>query len=125
MRTEWDDPAEVPAPGFDSLPAFVEGWVAVTFRRRVGPAATAARWDPRWWASAEAVTVLAALWRSWEAVRLSADGGAMAGWLVGVGYPLMDRLFSAGGPFAESRAASPPGDPLPCDPPPAGLTFPA
>jgi hypothetical protein len=86
-ETEWDEPGpaadaleeEAKAAGdaleaeaeqqlyFASLPDFVDQFLTKAFRRKFAPNDP---WCTEWWKHGEAVCVLSALWRAWEALRL-------------------------------------------------------
>src|SRR2546421_9688492 len=68
--------AASPEPLYPNVEAWVAGWFAPTFARRLGTT----RWCAQWWLHAEAIVRLEALWRSWETLRLDPNLG-MATWL--------------------------------------------
>src|ERR1041385_2954600 len=55
------------APLYSSVEAWVAGWFAPPFARRLGTT----RWCAQWWLHAEAIVRLEAPWRSWETLRLA------------------------------------------------------
>jgi len=61
------------------------------------------RWCPQWWAHAEALSRLEALWRTWEAARLDPLQG-IAVWYRDFCDPQLLVLFSPAGPFAQCTA---------------------
>jgi len=61
------------------------------------------RWCPQWWAHAEALSRLEALWRTWEAARLDPLQG-IAVWYRDFCDPRLLVLFSPAGPFAQCTA---------------------
>lgn len=74
------EPAEPkgPPPMFDSLEAWVHGWLLPLYRRSLdGSAVTFCR---EWWRHPEAYLRLDALWKSWEYYRRK-PGTGMAVWL--------------------------------------------
>jgi len=115
-------PKPVPPLLFGSTAAWATQMLFPTYRREVLRAGFT--WCPRWWAHAEAVGRLEALWRAWEHHRqLPAMG--MATWWKDYADPTMAALFSPTGPFA---ACTPtrhhdrdPVPPLPQEPPPTAL----
>lgn len=115
-------PKPVPPLLFGSTAAWATHMLFPTYRREVLRAGFT--WCPRWWAHAEAVGRLEALWRAWEHHRqLPAMG--MATWWKDYADPTMTALFHPSGPFA---ACTPtrhhdrdPVPPLPQEPPPAAL----
>lgn len=48
---------------YESVDSWVEGWLQPFWRRRQG------RWCRQWWAHAEALSRLSALWQTWELTR--------------------------------------------------------
>src|SRR5690349_10635881 len=54
--------AAMPESLYPDVEAWVAGWFAPTFARRLGTT----RWCASWWLHAEAIVRLEALWRSWE-----------------------------------------------------------
>ena len=125
---EWDDdpaadPPADPAPSlyYGSVDEFVREYVCKMFRRNVGETGRADyRWSARWWESAEAITRLEALWRSWEHLRLDPATG-MSVWLRDHADHHLGVLMSPSGPWSTSRDTAGPGQPLPYEPPPPGL----
>lgn len=110
-------PAEVvPEPLYPNVEAWVVGWFAPTFARRLGTT----RWCAQWWLHAEAIVRLEALWRSWENLRLDPNLG-MATWLRDHLDPQRQVLMGDSGPFQACEAGehNPPPD-LPVVPAPAG-----
>lgn len=102
---------------YRSVYDWVEQWFAVTFRRNV---AGGTRWCSQWWAHEEALLLLTALWRTWEAARLDTTAG-IARWLTATAYPLLDRLWSSDGTFRMcSVERCRPSSPLICAPKPEG-----
>ena len=110
------DGADERAPLYPNVEAWVSGWFAPTFARRLGTV----RWCATWWAHAEAIVRLEALWRSWEALRLDPAFG-MATWLRDHLDPQRAVLMGDGGPFqaCEDAEHNPPPE-LPVTPAPAG-----
>jgi hypothetical protein len=94
-------------PLYPNLEAWVAGWFAPTFGRRLGTT----RWCARWWLHAEAIVRLEALWRSWETLRLDPNMG-MATWLRDHLDPQRQVLMGDGGPFQACEAGehNPPPD---------------
>lgn len=87
-------------PFYGSLAAWVEGFFAPTFARRLGGHT---HWCSRWWDHAEALLRLEALWRSWEFLRLDPTTG-MGVWLRDFLEPQRLVLMSGDGPFAACDA---------------------
>ena len=115
------DPAEA-AEGVEPLCADVETWVehvyTVVFIRRISQSQ---RWCSQWWAHAEAIIRLSALWRTWEAARVSEEDSAIADWLRTYFDTLNPVLLSDDGPFASCTPQRHSDQrPLPLAPPPAG-----
>jgi hypothetical protein len=96
-----------PEPRYPNVEAWVAGWFAPTFARRLGTT----RWCSRWWLHAEAIVRLEALWRSWETLRLDPHLG-MATWLRDHLDPQRAVLMGDGGPFqaCEGGEHNPPPD---------------
>jgi hypothetical protein len=109
-----EEPA-VPPSGFTSLEQWVTEWFAIVYARRTGGEA---RWCPCWWAHAEAIHRLEALWAAWEALRLDPKLG-MGVWYRDHLDHQLPILTSQRGPFAACNVDrhSPP-DPLPVRPAP-------
>jgi hypothetical protein len=109
-------PELVPEPLYPNVEAWVTGWFAPTFARRLGTS----RWCARWWLHAEAIVRLEALWRSWETLRLDPNLG-MATWLRDHLDPQRQVLMGDSGPFQACEAGehNPPPE-LPVIPAPAG-----
>ncbi len=108
---------EAGGPHYPSLQAWVEAYFAVMFARPVSPAV---RWCASWWAHAEALSRLEALWRSWEAARLDPVRG-MALWYRDVLDPQLGVLLATGGPFAQCTPdRHSPVRALPTEPAPPG-----
>jgi len=113
-----DDP---PTLYYGSVDEFVREFVCPIFGRNVGEETRADyRWSARWWESAEAVTRLEAIWRAWEHLRLDPATGISV-WLRDHADHHLGVLMSPTGPFSRSKDTARPDEPLPYDPPPAGL----
>jgi len=113
------EPAPEPAgPLCPDLTTWVEHIYVTTFIRRLSQTQ---RWCPSWWAHAEAIVRLQALWQTWEAARLATDGAGLADWLRSYLDPINPGLLGPDGPFASCAADrhSEPA-PLPVTAPPAG-----
>lgn len=92
-----DKPAGPVEPEYSSL----EGWViehfAELYARHLGGEF---RWCASWWAHAEAISRLEALWRSWETLRLNPTLG-MATWYRDHLDQQLPILLGQSGPFAK------------------------
>ncbi len=86
-----------PQPPQYTLTEWVEHIYANTFIRRLGQTQ---RWCASWWAHAEAIVRLEALWRTWEAAAASDNGAATAEWLRIYLDPLNGPLLGPDGPFS-------------------------
>lgn len=123
VADEWAEAPPAAAELFyPSLECFVAEQLAPLYRRQLGHGRT---WCRAWWAHAEAITRLEALWRSWEHLRLEPALG-MSVWLRDHADPHMAVLLDPDGPF---KGCSPDRhaarlEPLPVDPPPEGLFTP-
>ena len=109
---------DVLEPLCPDVQTWVEHVYAPVFIRRITPTQ---RWCPSWWAHAEAIVRLTALWRSWEAARASAEEAAMADWLRGSLDQLNPVLLAPDGPFSSctpDRHTDP--TPMPLHPAPPG-----
>lgn len=112
-----------PAPKlfYPSVDRFVAEQLSPLFRRPLGAGRT---WCPDWWRHAEGITTLAALWRSWEHLRLEPALG-MSVWLRDHLRPHMAELLDADGPFhgcsVERGHNADRLEPLKVTPPPAGM----
>lgn len=103
-------------PLYPNVEAWVAGWFAPTFARRLGTV----RWCAAWWRHAEAIVRLEALWRSWEALRHDPELG-MGTWLRDHLDPQRAVLMGDGGPFQACEGAEHnPAPELPHTPAPAG-----
>ncbi len=137
---EWeqDEPAAAPAvdaavtgPGQDaqlyypSVDVFVRELLAPTYRRHLDGGRNRT-WCPRWWAHAEAILRLEALWRAWELLRLDPATG-MSVWLRDHADHHMAVLLDPDGPFkgcTPDKGHSPRLDALPVEDPPVSLFTP-
>lgn len=112
---------EIPQLYYGSVDEFVREFVCPIFCRNVGEEGRADyRWSARWWESAEAITRLEAMWRSWEQLRLDAATGASV-WLRDHADHHLGVLMSPTGPWALSKDTAGPDEPLPYEAPPEGL----
>lgn len=120
-EAELSAPEEMPTLYYGSVDEFVREFVCPVFRRNVGEEGRADyRWSARWWESAEAIIRLEALWRAWEHLRMDASTGISV-WLRDHADHHLGVLMSATGPWARSKDTAGPHEPLPYEPPPAGL----
>jgi hypothetical protein len=112
----------LPPLRYGSVAEWVTEFLFPTYRREVTRAGV--KWCPRWWAHAEAIGRLEALWRAWEHQRQDPALGA-AIWWRDYADPTMAVLFSQTGPFGACRATRhhdrDPIPELPQEPPPAAL----
>ena len=109
--------------GIEPICADVETWVehvyAVVFVRKISQNR---RWCSQWWAHAEAIVRLTALWRTWEAARASEEDSALADWLRTYFDALNPVLLADDGPFASCTVDRHSEQrPLPLTEPPAGF----
>lgn len=105
---------------YPTVAAFVTEQLAPTYRRHLGDGRNRT-WCPRWWAHAEAVDRLVALWRAWEHLRLDAALGMTTWWRLA--DENMDVLLDPDGPFRGCKPTAH-GErlaPLPCEEPPPDL----
>lgn len=114
--------AEQPPPlYYGNVDEFVREFICPIFRRNVGEEGRADyRWSARWWESAEAITRLEAIWRSWEHLRMDPSTGTSV-WLRDHADHHLGVLMSPTGPWALSHDTASPDEPLPYEPPPEGL----
>jgi hypothetical protein len=116
-----EEAAAQPKLYFASLPDFVDQFLTKAYRRHI-PANAA--WCTEWWKHGEAVCVLSALWRAWEALRLE-PGTGMSVWWRDHCYPHMGRLMDPAGTFKNCTRANHyengPLEPLPWGTPPPEL----
>jgi hypothetical protein len=106
---------------FESLEAFVTGYLLRMYRRAVS--GNDATWCREWWRHPEAIARLDALWRAWEYLRLDPATG-MSVWLRDHCDFHMRVLLSGDGPFkgcTPEKHGARPLQPLPSDPMPDGL----
>lgn len=109
-----------PAPLFDSLEAWVNGYLAQIIEVEIGPGM---RWCPQWWRHAGAIARLEALWRAWEHLRLSDDPTAVSVWWRDhADYHLTALMEGTRSPFRQCSADGHRDDlqPLPVEPAPPG-----
>ena len=107
---------------FGSTAQWAEQALFPVYRRDVRRAGLA--WCPVWWAHAEVISRLEALWRAWEHHRQDPALG-MGIWWKDFADPTMAALLDPGGPFTACRVNRhhdrDPIPPLPHDPAPAVL----
>jgi hypothetical protein len=108
--------------GVEPLCADVETWVehiyTVIYIRKISQHQ---RWCPQWWAHAEAIVRLTALWRTWESARISDEESALADWLRVYFDAINPVLLAADGPFASCTVDRHSDQrPMPLDEPPIG-----
>ncbi|WP_040797133.1 DUF4913 domain-containing protein [Nocardia higoensis] len=84
-------------PVYSSVVEFVENYLSVVYRRQVTDISETV-WCPEWFAHAEAVVRLDALWRAWEHLRRDPATG-LSVWLLDHADPHMTKLFDPRGPF--------------------------
>jgi Domain of unknown function (DUF4913) len=96
-----DDTADVEEQTIPPLCADVQTWVehvyVTTFIRTTN---ATQRWCPSWWAHAEAIVRLTALWQTWETARASDDSAGIADWLRTHLDALNPALLAPDGPFS-------------------------
>jgi hypothetical protein len=99
---------------------WVQEWLFPVYRRSV--LGHDRVWCPQWWRHAEAVARLESLWRAWEHLRQDAATG-LSVWFRDHADHHMTILLDADGPFkgCDGRHSDRPLEPLPHDPPPAGM----
>lgn len=106
-------------PAFRDLESWVRDYLALHIRRRLGGSAT---WCPKWWAHAEAISRLTALWMAWEHLRTQDALGMSQWWIYHADPHLAVLLSKDAGPFASCRTDRHVElDPLPCEAAPPGL----
>lgn len=88
---------EVPEPVFADVAGWVEQHLVLLVGRQLGAGAT---WCARWWAHAEAISRLEALWRAWEVLRLDEALGMSLWWRDHANPHLAVLLSRDAGPFA-------------------------
>jgi hypothetical protein len=117
-------PAPEPPPRlyYATVDDFVREFLCKTFRRPIGPGSPL-RWSARWWESAEAIIRLDAIWRAWETLRLD-PGTGLSVWLKDHADYHLSILMAPTGPFRNSEDSARITEPLPYEPPPAGLFAP-
>lgn len=81
---------------FETEEEWLTQWGLPNFRRRLNKGDF--RWDPEWWLYEEAITLITALWLSFEKMRWDGATG-MASYMRDYFYPLMGELTSPDGPF--------------------------
>lgn len=85
---------------YDSVDAFVAGFLVQVYARKVDALKTGFRWCPKWWEHAEAVSRLEALWKAFEILRLDPGTGA-AVWWRDYCDPTMSALCDSDGAFRQ------------------------
>lgn len=111
---------EPEAPYYPHVGGFVEGYLLPNWRHPLGMS-KGVNWCPRWWAHAEAISRLEALWLAWEGMRVDPPP-AMSVWWRDHADPHMAALTSQRGPFGKCRLDHHENIPTwPSDPCPAGL----
>ena len=83
---------------FANVHDFVVSYLTPNWIRRLD---RETRWCRQWWRHAEAHARLDALWRSFEAHRVSPDANAMAVWWRDFADPTMSALTRLKGPFEQ------------------------
>jgi hypothetical protein len=115
-------PAPNPPLAFGSVATWATEFLFPSYARDVRRAGYT--WCPRWWAHAEAIGRLDALWRAWEHHRQNPALG-MALWWRDLADPTMATLFHPAGPFAACTATRHHDrdriPPLPAEPAPTAL----
>lgn len=98
------DPNDPAAKGlwFANVHEFVTSYLTPNWIRRLDKET---RWCRQWWRHAEAHARLDALWRSFEAHRVSPDANAMAIWWRDFADPTMAALTRSKGPFEQCEGA--------------------
>uniref|UniRef100_UPI003F4921DC DUF4913 domain-containing protein n=1 Tax=Amycolatopsis sp. CA-151526 TaxID=3239921 RepID=UPI003F4921DC len=91
---------ESPKPLFPTVEEWVLNWLAPTIRR---PAQGNQVWCPRWWAHAEGICRLDALWRAWEALRLDGTTGMSVWWRDHFDYHMTVLQDPQRSPFGQCR----------------------
>jgi len=81
---------------FETEEEWLTHWGLPNFRRKLNKGEF--RWDPEWWRYEEAITLITALWLSFEKMRWEGATG-MASYMRDYFYPLMGELTSPDGPF--------------------------
>jgi len=113
------DGGDGPELVYGSADEFLREYLIPLYHRKVsGKGET--RWAGEWWHSAEAITRVEALWRSWEFLRQDPATG-MSVWLKDHADYHMGVLLSQDGAFATSDDTNQIGDPLPYQPAPEGM----
>jgi hypothetical protein len=124
--TGGDAPA---TPLYPNVAAFVDDYLRRVVERRVVTGASAGvHWCAQWWAHPEALSRIYALWRAWEALRVTDAAFGMSVWWRDHLDPHLTQLTSEYGPFGRCQPA---GDgrparhhepqPLPTEPMPHGV----
>lgn len=83
---------------FANVHDFVVSYLSPNYVRRIDKDN---RWCQEWWRHSEALARLDALWRSFEAHRVSSDANAMAVWWRDFADPTMSALTRQKGPFEQ------------------------
>lgn len=117
-----EDEEKPPELVYGSVDEFLREYLRHVYRRATSDHRV---WAARWWEYDEAVIRLEALWRAWEHLRLDPSTGMSVWWRDHADHH-MAVLMDPEGPFAAAdhygdvnEAGK--GEPLPYEPPPAGL----
>lgn len=104
---------------YGSTNEFVREHLRHVYKRKIN--GSTLFWSPRWWASAEAIARLEALWRAWEHLRLDPSTGPSVWWRDHADHH-MSVLMSSAGPFSkEVDVKATILEPLPHEEPPPEL----
>lgn len=118
---EFGDQPEQPL-FYGNVDEFVREYLRHMYKRRIDGRTRV--WAAQWWSYGEAIARLEGLWRAWESLRQDPSTGMSVWWRDHADYH-MPMLFDPDGVFAD--AADNPantnrrGEPLPYEPPPAGM----
>lgn len=102
---------------YRSVDEFVREYLRHSYKRRIAGRirVSSARWRER----EEAIARLEALWRAWKGARLEGVGTTLGRWREADHHTAV--LMDTGGPFASSLDTNTKSEPLPYEPPPAGM----
>ncbi|MDT0262462.1 DUF4913 domain-containing protein [Jatrophihabitans lederbergiae] len=89
--------ADLIEPLCEDVQTWVEHVYAPVYVRKISQTQ---RWCPSWWAHGEAIIRLTALWRSWEAARVSEEATGMTDWLRTCFDAINPVLLAPDGPFS-------------------------
>jgi hypothetical protein len=91
---------------YANVAQFVDEYLRHVVERRIAVGSgSGVFWCPRWWAHPEALSRVYALWRAWEALRITDEAFGMSLWWRDHLDPHLAQLTSEDGPFGRCQPA--------------------